>query len=293
MNILITGICGFIGSHLAERFRNEGHDVSGVDNLETGRFANSPVAFEHIDIADRQDFYNVANRTEPDLVVHCAASYKDPNKWHTDTDSNVTGTINAALVAKHHDAKLVYFQTGLPPISSYAITKIAAEHFVRLSGQPHLIFRLANVYGPRNVSGPIPAFFKRISAHQECTVVATVRDVVFIRDLVDCVTLALDRGYTGTYDVCSGENTTILAQWQAVSDALPVTTDPDPFDPRHLGPPMLVPAHPDDVQPDVNPENGVPGWKPTVGLTEGVAEAVAWYQRHGVEQTFTHLAVKT
>jgi UDP-glucose 4-epimerase len=272
MNILITGICGFIGSHLADRFVKEGHDVSGIDNLETGRFANSPVGFEHIDIADRQDFYNVANRTEPDLVVHCAASYKDPNKWHTDTDSNVT---------------------GLPPISSYAITKIAAEHFVRLSGQPHLIFRLANVYGPRNVSGPIPAFFKRISAHQECTVVATVRDVVFIRDLVDCVTLALDRGYTGTYDVCSGENTTILAQWQAVSDALPVTTDPDPFDPRHLGPPMLVPAHPDDVQPDVNPENGVPGWKPTVGLTEGVAEAVAWYQRHGVEQTFTHLAVKT
>jgi UDP-glucose 4-epimerase len=107
MNILITGICGFIGSHLADRFLKEGHDVSGVDNLETGRFENSPVAFEHVDIADRQDFYNVANRSEPDLVVHCAASYKDPNKWHTDTDSNVTGTINAALVAKHHGANLV------------------------------------------------------------------------------------------------------------------------------------------------------------------------------------------
>jgi UDP-glucose 4-epimerase len=282
MKILITGIAGFIGSHLADRFVAEGHDVSGVDNLETGRFANSPVAFEHIDIADRLDFYNVANRAEPDLVVHCAASYKDPEKWHHDTDTNVTGTINAALVAKHHDAKLVYFQTGLPPISSYAISKIAGEHFVRLSGQPYLIFRLANVYGPRNVSGPVPAFYKRISAHQECTVVATVRDVVYISDLVEAVMLAGAAGLTGTFDVCSGEDTTILAQWHAVNDSLGGMGET----------PVLVPAHTDDVQPDVRPDRGVSGWAPTVELAEGVAEAVAWYQQHGIEQTFTHLAVK-
>jgi UDP-glucose 4-epimerase len=280
MNILITGICGFIGSHLAERFRNEGHDVSGVDNLETGRFANSPVAFEHIDIADRQDFYNVANRAEPDLVVHCAASYKDPEKWHTDTDTNVTGTINAALVAKHHGAKLVYFQTGLPPISSYAISKLAGEQYIRLSGVPHLIFRLANVYGPRNVSGPVPAFYKRLTEGQPCTVTATSRDVVFVSDLVECVMDALP--LTGTYDVCSGTRVSILDQWRAVRDALDLD----------VGDPLEVPASPDDVRPAVDPTKGLPGWRPIISLEEGVAEAVAWYQEHGVEQTYTHLAVK-
>jgi UDP-glucose 4-epimerase len=280
MNILITGICGFIGSHLAERFRNEGHDVSGVDNLETGRFANSPVAFEHIDIADRQDFYNVANRAEPDIVVHCAASYKDPEKWHTDTDTNVTGTINAALVAKHHGAKLVYFQTGLPPISSYAISKLAGEQYIRLSGVPHLIFRLANVYGPRNVSGPVPAFYKRLTEGQPCTVTATSRDVVFVSDLVECVMDALPA--TGTYDVCSGTRVSILDQWRAVRDALDLD----------VGDPLEVPASPDDVRPAVDPTKGLPGWRPIVSLEEGVAEAVAWYEEHGVEQTYTHLAVK-
>jgi UDP-glucose 4-epimerase len=280
MNVLITGIAGFIGSHLADRFLAEGHEVSGVDNLETGRFANSPVAFEHIDIADRIDFYNVANRTEPDLVVHCAASYKDPEKWHHDTDTNVTGTINAALVAKHHGAKLVYFQTGLPPISSYAISKLAGEQFIRLSGVPHLIFRLANVYGPRNVSGPIPAFYKRLTEGQPCTVTATSRDIVFVSDLVECVMDALP--LTGTYDVCSGTRVSILEQWHAVRDAL----DLDAEDP------LEVPASSDDVRPAVDPSKGLPGWRPIVGLEEGVAEAVAWYQEHGVEQTFTHLAVK-
>jgi UDP-glucose 4-epimerase len=280
MNVLITGIAGFIGSHLADRFLAEGHEVSGVDNLETGRFANSPVAFEHIDIADRIDFYNVANRTEPDLVVHCAASYKDPEKWHHDTDTNVTGTINAALVAKHHGAKLVYFQTGLPPISSYAISKLAGEQFIRLSGVPHLIFRLANVYGPRNVSGPIPAFYKRLTEGQPCTVTATSRDIVFVSDLVECVMDALP--LTGTYDVCSGTRVSILEQWHAVRDAL----DLDAEDP------LEVPASSDDVRPAVDPTKGLPGWRPIVGLEEGVAEAVAWYQEHGLEQTYTHLAVK-
>jgi UDP-glucose 4-epimerase len=282
MRVLITGIAGFIGSHLADRFLADGHDVSGVDNLETGRFANSPVAFEHVDVADRISFYNVANRYEPDLVVHCAASYKDPQKWHHDTDTNVTGTINAALVAKHHDAKLVYFQTGLPPISSYAISKLAGEQYIRLSGVPYLIFRLANIYGPRNVSGPIPAFYKRLTAGEPCTVTATTRDVVFISDLLECVTMALDQGHTGTWDVCSGYRTPILEQWRAVRDALGLD----------VGEPEKVPAAADDVHPAVVPTSGIPDWRPRITLADGVDQAVAWYEQHGVEQTYTHLAVK-
>ena len=89
-----------------------------------------------------------ANAIKPELVIHCAASYKDPNQWHQDTATNVEGAINVAAVAKHHNARIIYFQTVLPPISSYAISKIAGEHYLRLSGQPLTVFRLAAVYGP-------------------------------------------------------------------------------------------------------------------------------------------------
>src|SRR6266496_3864184 len=183
MRVLVTGAAGFIGSHLAERLESEGHYVCGIDNLETGRTVSFPF-FCEFDIADRKSFYRVANDLKPELVIHCAASYKDPDKWHQDVDTNVTGTINAVLVAKHHGAKLVYFQTALPPVSSYAISKIAGEHYIRLSQVPALIFRLANVYGPRNVSGPIPAFYKRLTAGERCTVSLTSRDMVYIDDLV-------------------------------------------------------------------------------------------------------------
>ncbi len=93
--------------------------------------------------------------------MHCAASYSNPNFWHRDTQTNVLGTINATIAAKHHGARLIYFQTALPPISSYAISKIAGEQYIGLSDVEATVFRLANIYGPRNLSGPLPAFWKR------------------------------------------------------------------------------------------------------------------------------------
>lgn len=166
MNVLVTGAAGFIGSHLCERLHADGNTVVGVDNLTTGREANVPDGVDlHVeDIRDRDVLYGIANATKPDLIVHCAASYSNPNYWHRDTDTNTTGSINVAIVAKHHGVRVVYFQTALPPTSSYAISKHAGEHYLTLSGVPLTVFRLANMYGPRNLSGPIPTFYRRITA---------------------------------------------------------------------------------------------------------------------------------
>src|SRR5688572_33205969 len=181
-----------------DAFRNE---AIGFDNLLTGRKENGPVV--ELDITDRPMLYELANLTQPEVVIHCAASYSDPDLWHRDTDTNVAGAINAAAVAKHHGAHLLYFQTILPPVSSYAISKIAAEQYLRLSGVPLTVFRMANIYGPRNLSGPVPVFYKRITSGKPCVVVDTTRDMVFIDDLIRCVKTVVDNRLEGTYDVCS------------------------------------------------------------------------------------------
>lgn len=277
MRILITGAAGFIGSHLAEHMEAAGHDVVGVDNLETGRRSNWQGDLRVENIADRNALYGIANQVKPGLVVHCAASYTNPDFWHRDTDTNVTGTINATIAAAYHGAKIVYFQTALPPVSSYAISKTAGLHYVQMHPD-HLVFRLANIYGPRNVSGPIPTFYKRISEGLACKVVDTTRDIVHISDLIGCVTGALDRNLTGVFDVCSGEQTTILSMYEAVAAELGDDAAAD-----------IVPPATDDVQTLVDPANGVPAWQPTVGFADGVRTAVDWYRTHGVTETFTHL----
>jgi UDP-glucose 4-epimerase len=278
MRILITGAGGFIGSHLLDALSPE-HETFGFDNFLTGRHENNVYVF-NVDIRDRQDLYGIANRLEPELVIHCAASYKDPDKWHVDASTNVVGCINAALVAKHHGAHLIYFQTILPPISSYAISKIAGEQYLRLSGVPLTVLRLANIYGPRNLSGPIPTFYKRLTSGQPVTVVNTTRDMVYIDDLVRAVQMVVQHNLTGTFDVCSGEQTPIYELFAGVASTLEFDGSANVQEPLS-----------DDVQGTVDPENGIPLWAPVMPLPTGIARTVKSYQENGVTQTHTHLRI--
>lgn len=285
MNILITGAAGFVGSHLAERLEEEGHTVVGVDDFTTGSRDNWPGPLVTCDIADRKQFYQVANHVRPSLIVHCAASYSDPNLWHRDIDTNATGSVNVAIAARHHGARVIYMQTALPPISSYAISKIAGEHYLTVSGVPLVVFRLANVYGPRNLSGPIPTFYKRLTAGEGCTVVNTRRDMVYIDDLTRAVLVAVaDPAVAGRFDLCSGRDYTIRQLYDAVAETVGVDCDPNSQE-----------AAADDVASmDLDPHRArtVLGWEPSVSLADGVAEAVSWYAARGVTATYTHLTVK-
>jgi UDP-glucose 4-epimerase len=282
--MLVTGAAGFIGSHVSDRLLADGHHVVGIDNLLTGRADNFAGELHVEDICDRDVLYGIANRVKPELVVHCAASYSNPDYWHRDTDTNVTGTINTTIAAKHHGARLIYFQTALPPISSYAISKIAGEQYIVLSGVDHTIFRLANMYGPRNVSGPVPTFWKRLTNGEPCTVVDTRRDMVYVDDLVDAVMSAIEREAFGKFDICSGEHLPIEDLYWAVANVVGVAVEPG----RHS-------AGSDDVKQmelDGLLARDVLGWAASTPLFDGIASAVDWYERTGVETTHTHLKLK-
>ena len=104
MKILITGGAGFIGSHLADRLLAEGHEVLVIDNYATGRRDN---------LAEREGLTIVEDTIEdsgavdaafqgfgPEVVVHAAASYKDPEAWGEDVRTNALGTANVVRAAQ-------------------------------------------------------------------------------------------------------------------------------------------------------------------------------------------------
>jgi UDP-glucose 4-epimerase len=280
MRILITGAAGFIGSTLMDALAE--HQVLGFDNFLTGRAGNHPEVVFH-DLTDRQTVYGLANELEPELIIHCAASYKDPMKWHLDTDTNVMGAINVAAVAKHHNARIIYFQTVLPPISSYAISKIAGEHYLRLSGQPLTVFRLAAVYGPRNLSGAIPTFYRQVKAGLPCTVVEdATRDFVFVEDLVEEVVGAVEwqpnNSVPRVLNIRTGVETRILEIPQMIGELLEMEAVM-----------KLIPRPSHDVQ--SYDMDGTPLGAATP-FYAGLKKAVAWYEKNGVGETFTHLELK-
>ena len=276
MRILISGAGGFIGSNLIDALP----DAFGFDNFLTGKQENCE-RVEFLDITERKMLYALANDVEPELVIHCAASYKDPNLWHQDTATNVEGAINVAAVAKHHNARIIYFQTVLPPISSYAISKIAGEHYLRLSGQPLTVFRLAAVYGPRNLSGAIPTFYRQVKAGLPCTVVEdATRDFVFIEDLVERVVAHVHHADPpGTFDMRTGIETRILEIPQMIGQLL-----------EQEAVMKLIPRPAHDVA--HYDMDGFPMYEPTP-FHAGLKKAVEWYEQNGVGETYTHLSLES
>ena len=89
MKVLITGGAGFVGSHLADRLLGRGDEVLVIDNYATGRRDNLPESATGLrviegDIADRELVDRSFDDFQPDVVVHAAASYKDPDDWAED-----------------------------------------------------------------------------------------------------------------------------------------------------------------------------------------------------------------
>jgi UDP-glucose 4-epimerase len=184
MRTLVTGAAGFIGSTLVDRLLEEGHQVTGVDNLsagspaanlesahrhnDTGRFTFVAVDVGHPELSD------VVAGCNPDVVFHLAAqidvrrSVDDPLY---DARNNVLGTINLLEASRQAGVpRIIYATSGgarygapatLPatedtavdPLSPYAAAKVAGELYMRayagMYGLAPICLALANVYGPR------------------------------------------------------------------------------------------------------------------------------------------------
>jgi UDP-glucose 4-epimerase len=308
VKVLITGGAGFIGSHLADRLLDEGHEVLVIDNYATGRRDNlserDSLEIVEDTIEDPAVVLETFGRFRPDFVVHAAAAYKDPDAWGADVLTNALGTANVVKAAQATGiGRILYFQTALcygttpteqpvtldhpiRPDSSYGISKTAGELYIELSGLDFVSFRLANAYGPRNISGPLPTFYHRLTEGKGVFVMDTRRDFIYVDDLVDVVVQAIDGTGHGHYHVSSGSDFSIKQLFDATIAALPeVELDGDvEVRPRGEDDAYTILLDPSRINQDF-------GWSPKVPLEEGVRRAIEYYREYGISQTYTHLKV--
>ena len=213
--LIVTGGAGFIGSHLADKLVELGHEVIVVDNLMLGRkdFINKKAKFYKADIRDLKKMKKIFKGAE--AVFHFAAdprlqvSMEDPVTTH---EINVTGTLNVLLSAKESGVKKVVFSSScalygdqplpikenyLPrPVSPYGLHKLMGEEYCRLFnilfGLKTVCLRYFNVFGPRKLptgSYPmvIPIFLNQRKKGEKLTVVGdgqATRDYVHVSDVV-------------------------------------------------------------------------------------------------------------
>jgi UDP-glucuronate 4-epimerase len=233
MKVLVTGVAGFIGSHLAKRLLARGDSVFGIDNmsdyydvtLKEARLkwcAHPEFVFERLDIADRQGMPRLFARQSFDAVVHLAAqagvrySIENPAAY---VDANLVGFGNVLEGARHGKVKHLVFassssvygaNTKLPfsesdnvdhPVSLYAATKKAnelmAHTYASLYGLPCTGLRFFTVYGPWG--RPDMALFKFTRGILQGERIPVfnrgqmIRDFTFVDDIVEGVVHTVDK----------------------------------------------------------------------------------------------------
>lgn len=304
MRFLITGGAGCLGSNLIEHWLPQGHQIFVIDNFATGKREVVPevggLTVKEGSIVDEALVNDCFNQFKPDVVIHAAAAYKDPDDWLEDSRTNVIGSANVARAAKAYGVeRLINFQTALcygrpqhlpifashptAPFTSYGITKTAGEQFMLLSGVPTLSLRIANVTGPRLAIGPIPTFYKRLKAGQNCFCSDTSRDFLDMSDFLSFMDMAIKANApTGVFNLASGEAHSIKEIFDIVTDYLGLGAKEVP----------VLPPAADDVPVvslDASETTSAFGWKASIGFADTIRRQLAWYDKHGVTDVFSHL----
>ena len=306
---LVTGGAGFIGSHIVETLVNRGEKVRVLDNLMTGKYENIANFEDRIEfiLGDIRDFKALGKAVDGvDTIFHEAAipsvprSVEDPQLNH---DSNVNGTFNVLLAARDAGVRRVVYAasssaygeigTGekkedqLPsPLSPYAVAKLVGEYycqvFTRVYGLETVSLRYFNVFGPRQdpsspysgviskfvttlLNGDRPMIFGDGEQSRDFTYVANVVDAnIRAAESADAVGEVINLGVN--------ERTTLnqlLSELQKIigTNIAPQYEPPRAGDIRH----SLA---------DISRAEKLLGFKPLIGLEEGLKATVDWYRRN-------------
>jgi len=296
MNFLVTGAAGFLGSALANRLGREGHQVRGIDDLSAGdpERLDPGVLFSRGDIVDRPKLWSLLQ--EVDCVYHLAArvvvseSVLYPREYNA---TNVGGTVSVMEAMRDVGVKRVVFTSSgavygdqrkvpLPesltpdPRSPYAVSKLAAEYYVRtigtLWGIETVILRIFNAYGPGQPLPPahppvVPQFLRQAIRGGSMVLHGNgeqTRDFVYVDDVVEAMVAAatapsIDRL---TINVGSGVETSLKTLAQQVLEVSNSTSEWILREDQDPGPSRMAA--------DIRLARSKLGYKPHISLQEGL-----------------------
>ena len=316
---LITGVAGFIGSHLAHALVAQGHEVRGLDNFATGLQANVDELAGKIDFR-RVDLCDAAATTEACkgvyAILHQAAlpsvprSVIDPRTSH---EANINGTFNLLEGARSAGVTRVVYaasssaygnQPGFPrveamapqPISPYAVQKLTGEFYMqsyfRVYGMETVCLRYFNIFGPRQVpdspySGVMAKFISEMLAGRTPTILGDGeqgRDFTYIDNAVQANLLAATVPAADcagrVFNVACGERHTLNETYASLCELMQFPH------PANYGPTRSGDVR--DSHADISLAQKCLGYNPSVNFMDGLARTIDWYRTKSGKSGILH-----
>ena len=278
---LVTGGCGFIGSHMVDKLISLGYKVIVIDNLLSGNLENlnKEAIFENVDITNFNLLQTIIDKYDNiDGIFHFAAIARTP--WCIEDpllcyNTNVNGTINILEICRKRNIKRIVLSSSnvvYAFLTPYRTSKEALEGLAlcynKMYNMSVIALRYSNVYGKRqSESGPSPNVFAalRKSKKELGKLIITgdgtqTRNYTHVSDIVNGNLLAMFNDYCGIIDLCTGKN--IPLNYAAKFFDCPIEyIDDRPGDVKHI------------IQ---SPENAynILGWKAFKELEEGIYDVL-------------------
>ncbi len=301
MNFLVTGAAGFLGSALANRLDRERHQVRGYDDLSAGDPSrlSADVLFTRGDVTDRPKLWTLLQ--EVDCVYHLAAKVSVPESILYPREYNIInvgGTVSVMEAMRDVGVRRVilissgaiYGDQGQQPLvedappnpgSPYAVSKLAAEHYVhtigKLWGIETVALRVFNAYGPGQplaAAHPavVPHFLRQV-AHGGSMVIhgkgEQTRDFVYLDDVVEAMVAAASAPTINrsVINIGSGIETSIQTLGQYVLEAVGIKSEWIYKEDQDSGPSRMCA--------DIHLAKEKLGYRPHFSLQEGLARMIS------------------
>ena len=290
--ILVTGGCGFIGSHIVDELVANGFIVYVLDINQ--QFLNSNATYFNIDIENYNDIDNLISTLKPDVCIHLAGILGTTETWNYPKETvniNINGSNNVYDACGKNGCSIITVDVGSRWLSPYTITKSCSAEFALAYANKYSVkcglLRIFNVYGPRQSTKIIklcPAYLHKALLNEELEVWGSKNvDLIYVEDVAKAFVSAVKNldSINNRRDIYIGSGQTILTKDFAQIVIDKVSSGKIKYCSERLGEENINSGYMNN-----DTAKNLLSWQPHVSLDEGLDKTIQYYKNKNIAENY-------